>query len=406
MYPPNVGTWVPLAPTPTLSNTLPFHPGSLIVCGSHVSTDVTYHPPTPHLSHLLFWCWTVYRLCLTSWAPDGETNTLSSRPPTSQYIRANSCVSVCVYTHNHGFLTWVIRAGVCPSSQWASASIHLEADRHGLSPQTDGLGWGGVITSWCKTLTHTHTHILNDYHMYIAPSTKTHYDASTRLLRWIGCWISVFILSLVYHHPGCYATVSARGTEGLNWIGITVCKPALISCCMQTNKLDWWRVNLMLFDEPRGKLNSQQCKSASARLLLVGSDSAPLKSCDCSLLLPDTIFLGHFPWRLISFWWLCWDVVMHMGEWLPLWPALSVSSSFTLFLFVSLSLFLTLTKNLYIWQRGIALIEPSMCADSVRDRRLLRWLLVLMDLLFLRGKYFDLSLFLFLQMMRTHTYMS
>lgn len=24
----------------------------------------------------------------------------------------------------------------------------------------------------------------------------------------------------------CYATVSARGTEGANWIGITVCKPA------------------------------------------------------------------------------------------------------------------------------------------------------------------------------------
>lgn len=46
--------------------------------------------------------------------------------------------------------------------------------------------------------------------------------------------VCVFILSLGYHCPQrrsplCYATVSTRGTEGANWIGITVCGPVLTS---------------------------------------------------------------------------------------------------------------------------------------------------------------------------------
>lgn len=47
----------------------------------------------------------------------------------------------------------------------------------------------------------------------------------------------------------CYATVSpVCSTEGANWIGITVCKPGPI-LMSRTNKLDWWHVNLMQFDE-------------------------------------------------------------------------------------------------------------------------------------------------------------
>lgn len=71
--------------------------------------------------------------------------------------------------------------------------------------------------------------------------------------------VYVFILSLGYHHPRrrgtlCYATVSTCGTEGANWIGITVCKPGLTSWWAPTNKLDWWRVNLKQFDERKGQI--------------------------------------------------------------------------------------------------------------------------------------------------------
>lgn len=44
--------------------------------------------------------------------------------------------------------------------------------------------------------------------------------------------VRVFILSLRYRRPRrratlCYAAVRTCGTEGANWIGITVCKPGL-----------------------------------------------------------------------------------------------------------------------------------------------------------------------------------
>lgn len=115
----------------------------------------------------------------------------------------------------------------------------------------------------------------------------------------------------------------------------------------------------------RGKLNSQQCKSVSARWL-----AARLQPCRrlnhaivpcCSKI---TISLGHLLRHLICFWWPCGDVAIHMGYWISLCPAHSHSFCYVFFSSLSLSCSQTHTPNLYSWQIEIALIEPSMCVDS------------------------------------------
>lgn len=98
----------------------------------------------------------------------------------------------------------------------------------------------------------------------------------------------------------------------------------------------------------------------------------PLKSCDCSLLFQDTISLSHLLQHLICFWWPCRDVAIHMGNWIS--PTLILSFHFPL------SLTQTHTQT-----RALQLAEKD-CFDWAIHvcwfKRLLRWLVILMDLLF------------------------
>lgn len=110
----------------------------------------------------------------------------------------------------------------------------------------------------------------------------------------------------------------------------------------------------------------------------------PLKSCVCSLLFQDTISLGHLPWHLICFWWPCRDVAIHMGNWISLWPAPPKAVSFFLLYFLSASLSLSLSHTNTKLQ-PVQLAEKD-CIDWAIHvcwlERLLRWLVILMDLLF------------------------
>lgn len=117
----------------------------------------------------------------------------------------------------------------------------------------------------------------------------------------------------------CSAAFGMRGTEGANWIGITVRKPGLIvltNGCKQIglvackSEAVWWAA------QPNWILHNVQSVSAqwlAARLQLL----LLLKSADCSLC-PDTISHGHLLQHLICFWWPCRDVAMHMGKWISL----------------------------------------------------------------------------------------
>lgn len=110
----------------------------------------------------------------------------------------------------------------------------------------------------------------------------------------------------------------------------------------------------------------------------------PLKSCDCSLLFQDTISLGHLPWHLICFWWPCRDVAIHMGNWISLWPTQTKLLSFFLLYFPSL--FLSPSLSLTNTQLQPVQLAEKDCFDWAIHvcwlKRLLRWLVILMDLLF------------------------
>lgn len=141
----------------------------------------------------------------------------------------------------------------------------------------------------------------------------------------------------------------------------------------------------------RGKLNSQQCKSVSARWL-----AARLQPCRrlnhaivpcCSKI---TISLGHLLRHLICFWWPCGDVAIHMGYWISLCPAHSHSFCYVFFSSLSLSLLLT---NAHSQPVQLANRDSFDWAIHVCwFKRLLRWLVILMGLLFSRKTFWTLSL--------------